>query len=384
MRTGAALLRRARSRRGSARARLPDALRRRQPGRAGPARRSRATGSGRTSPGCRCSARRRLRAGRARPRERRRARRSPSLHAGWRGLLAGIVEAGVAALGGGVAAAIGPAIGPCCYEVGDEVAEPYRERFGAGVVARPEPRPVAAPPSGAARGRRRRRRAHRPLHRVQPRALLLPPARHGTPRACREWSPMSPDEIRDALRADPRRGRRPRDRRRGDEVRLLEDMAVLAEAGVEVVGENRAQDLEAKHARLRRRLPLAFHRPPAEPEGEGREQDLRARATRSTPSPPRAGSRSPRSSRSTSPARRRSRASRPRRSGPSSSSPGHARAHDDAAPADDPEASRPYFRRLRELAAAHGLRRALDGHDPGLQGRRRGGSDARPRRAAVL
>ena len=29
----------------------------------------------------------------------------------------------------------------------------------------------------------------------------------------------------------------------------LEDMAVLADAGVEVVGENRAQDLEAKHAR---------------------------------------------------------------------------------------------------------------------------------------
>src|SRR5213595_538139 len=29
---------------------------------------------------------------------------------------------------------------------------------------------------------------------------------------------------------------------------ILEDMAVLAEAGVEVVGENRAQDLERKHA----------------------------------------------------------------------------------------------------------------------------------------
>src|SRR5947199_499090 len=28
----------------------------------------------------------------------------------------------------------------------------------------------------------------------------------------------------------------------------LEEMAVLAEAGIEVVGENRAQDLEAKHA----------------------------------------------------------------------------------------------------------------------------------------
>jgi uncharacterized pyridoxal phosphate-containing UPF0001 family protein len=31
----------------------------------------------------------------------------------------------------------------------------------------------------------------------------------------------------------------------------LEDMAALAEAGIEVVGENRAQDLEAKHERYR-------------------------------------------------------------------------------------------------------------------------------------
>jgi hypothetical protein len=44
------------------------------------------------------------------------------LHAGWRGLAEGVVEAGVRALGGGpLAAAIGPAIGPCCYEVGPEV-----------------------------------------------------------------------------------------------------------------------------------------------------------------------------------------------------------------------------------------------------------------------
>jgi purine-nucleoside/S-methyl-5'-thioadenosine phosphorylase / adenosine deaminase len=56
------------------------------------------------------------------------------LHVGWRGLLAGIVESGAAALGGPFAAAIGPGIGPCCYEVGDEVAEPFRERFGDGVV----------------------------------------------------------------------------------------------------------------------------------------------------------------------------------------------------------------------------------------------------------
>jgi YfiH family protein len=56
------------------------------------------------------------------------------LHAGWRGLLAGIAGVGVRTLGGTVAAAIGPAIGPCCYDVGEEVAEPFREAFGADVV----------------------------------------------------------------------------------------------------------------------------------------------------------------------------------------------------------------------------------------------------------
>lgn len=57
------------------------------------------------------------------------------LHAGWRGLLAGIVGSGVRALGGRrIAAAIGPSIGPCCYEVGEEVAGPFREAFGEDVV----------------------------------------------------------------------------------------------------------------------------------------------------------------------------------------------------------------------------------------------------------
>ena len=57
------------------------------------------------------------------------------LHVGWRGLLAGIVEAGARALGErALAAAIGPGIGPCCYEVGEEVAAPFRGRFGDDVV----------------------------------------------------------------------------------------------------------------------------------------------------------------------------------------------------------------------------------------------------------
>jgi polyphenol oxidase len=42
------------------------------------------------------------------------------LHAGWRGLAGGVLEAGVEATGA-VWAAIGPGIGPCCYEVGDDL-----------------------------------------------------------------------------------------------------------------------------------------------------------------------------------------------------------------------------------------------------------------------
>jgi purine-nucleoside/S-methyl-5'-thioadenosine phosphorylase / adenosine deaminase len=57
------------------------------------------------------------------------------LHVGWRGLLAGILDAGAQALGGrGLSAAIGPGIGPCCYEVGEVVAAPFRERFGDDVL----------------------------------------------------------------------------------------------------------------------------------------------------------------------------------------------------------------------------------------------------------
>jgi YfiH family protein len=56
------------------------------------------------------------------------------LHVGWRGLLAGIIERGVAKLGGDVAAAVGPAIGPCCYDVRENVADPFRAQFGSEIV----------------------------------------------------------------------------------------------------------------------------------------------------------------------------------------------------------------------------------------------------------
>jgi copper oxidase (laccase) domain-containing protein len=56
------------------------------------------------------------------------------VHAGWRGLLGGVVENAVAAVGGRAVAIVGPGIGPCCYEVGDEVATPFRKRFGGSVL----------------------------------------------------------------------------------------------------------------------------------------------------------------------------------------------------------------------------------------------------------
>jgi purine-nucleoside/S-methyl-5'-thioadenosine phosphorylase / adenosine deaminase len=57
------------------------------------------------------------------------------LHAGWRGLLEGIVGSAVAALEDGpTAAVVGPAIGPCCYQVGQDVAEPFRAAFGPDVM----------------------------------------------------------------------------------------------------------------------------------------------------------------------------------------------------------------------------------------------------------
>jgi polyphenol oxidase len=54
------------------------------------------------------------------------------LHCGWRGLAAGIVATGAAAVGA-TAAAIGPGIGPCCYEVGEDVVAAF-SGLGEGVV----------------------------------------------------------------------------------------------------------------------------------------------------------------------------------------------------------------------------------------------------------
>ncbi len=60
--------------------------------------------------------------------------RLATVHAGWRGLVAGVLEAAAGSVGPGFSAAVGPGAGACCYAVGDDVAGPLRARFGDDVV----------------------------------------------------------------------------------------------------------------------------------------------------------------------------------------------------------------------------------------------------------
>ena len=70
-----------------------------------------------------------------------------AVHAGWRGLAAGAVEAGVAALaalGADPAATVGlvgPAVGGCCYEVGADVRAAVGDRYPAALATTRDGRP---------------------------------------------------------------------------------------------------------------------------------------------------------------------------------------------------------------------------------------------------
>lgn len=79
-------------------------------------------------------------------------RRIAAVHAGWRGITAGVIERAVEALAAPpdeIEAWIGPAIGVCCYEVGEDVAEQVVAATGPAVVAPP---PLQGP-DGTAGGR---------------------------------------------------------------------------------------------------------------------------------------------------------------------------------------------------------------------------------------
>jgi hypothetical protein len=133
-------------------------------------------------------------------------------------------------------------------------------------------------------------------------------------------------------------------------------MALLVEAGIEVVGENRAQDLEAKHARYGGAFRWHFI---------GHLQSRKAKIVNATCELCHSLSSDSAAARLEIPALVEVNLSgEPSKSGVAPDDlarflelyPG-ARGLMTMPPlADDAEASRPYFRRLRELAEAHGLR----------------------------
>ena len=146
----------------------------------------------------------------------------------------------------------------------------------------------------------------------------------------------------------------------------LEDMAVLVEAGIEVVGENRAQDLEAKHAEYGDAFRWHFI---------GHLQSNKADVVNGICELVHSLDSESAARRLTVPALVEVNLSgEPTKSGVEPEEleaflrlAGDVRGLMTMPPATaDPEASRPYFRRLRELAERHGLARALDGHVAGL------------------
>jgi hypothetical protein len=79
-----------------------------------------------------------------------------AVHAGWRGLAAGVVEAAVAALAGlgadpaATVGLVGPAVGGCCYEVGDDVRAAVGDRYPAALATTRDGRPSLDPAAAAA------------------------------------------------------------------------------------------------------------------------------------------------------------------------------------------------------------------------------------------
>lgn len=58
------------------------------------------------------------------------------VHAGWRGLLGGVIQqAARSMIAPPGLALIGPSIGPCCYDVSVELAEGFERRYGEGVAS---------------------------------------------------------------------------------------------------------------------------------------------------------------------------------------------------------------------------------------------------------
>ena len=276
-------------------------------------------------------------------------------------------------------AVVGPAIGPCCYEVGPEVSA----RFDADLTTRRHPRPLVGRRARASPRGRRARRPRRPLHALQPGALLLAPPqrararRAGRDRCCRRLSSASATS---AIRAEVGPG---------VTVVAATKYVALADFARARRGRDRGRRREPRAGprgearRVRRRVPLALHRPPAVEQGEAVNRicelvhsldsalgGAAARGARARAGEPRR-------------ARSRRAAIAPDELGelPRATACAASRRCRRRPPTRRRRA--PWFRRLRELAASTACR-ALDGDDAGLPRGRRGGRDVRPRRQRPL
>ena len=118
------------------------------------------------------------------------------LHAGWRGLLAGIVGPASRARARHPRRRDRAGIGPCCFEVGEEVAMPFRAAFGDDVVRTVKPRPVDGGGTRSTRGGRGEDREDRPLHRLRRSGSSRTGATTAA-QAGRESLPSSSDELRE-------------------------------------------------------------------------------------------------------------------------------------------------------------------------------------------
>ena len=207
------------------------------------------------------------------------------VHAGWRGMLAGIVGQAAAALarrGRLLGAVVGPSIGPCCFTVDDALRARFAARFP-GLGRRRHRRPLGLRRARAGGGRRAAGGHHaspasaRPATRASSRTAATtgrqaaiwrspggrkrePAPEVGAPRrraVVQQFVPRA-EVVRERFAevsgrvaaAAAAAGRDPAD------VRVLvatkyvaaEHLGVLRDAGVRLIGENRAQDLVAKHA----------------------------------------------------------------------------------------------------------------------------------------